>query len=150
DTPARAAARRTSVIGEDGEPSWRFAVIHPAHQQEYLRAIGWRVQQDPETGKFAHPAGFLVLTGDGRIAQQIYGLETAPEEPRLALVEAGEGSIGTLGDRMLLMCYHYDTASRRYAVAMSTFYRAGGLAIMLGSGVGLWFLVRRARRRRQS
>ena len=47
---------------------------------------------------------------------------------KLALLEAGQGKVGTTLDRVILRCFKYDPASRKYH-----FYVVG--ALRLGSGV---------------
>ena len=58
----------------------------------------------------------LVVTPDGRLSRYFYGVEYSPKELRLALVESGQGQIGSVIDELLLYCYHYDPASGRYGV----------------------------------
>ena len=50
----------------------------------------------------------MVLTPDGRLSRYFYGIEYAPRDLRLALVEAAAGRIGTPVDQVLLLCFHYD------------------------------------------
>ena len=45
----------------------------------------------------------------------------------MALVESGQGHIGSTIDELLLYCYHYDPDSGRYGVAVMNLVRAGGV-----------------------
>ena len=45
----------------------------------------------------------------------------------MALVEAGGGRVGTSFDKVLLSCYRYDPATRRYAPFVMGFMRIGAL-----------------------
>ncbi len=65
----------------------------------------------PVTGEWAHLAAIFVLTPDGKVSRYLYGIEYPPKDLRLALVEAGDGKVGTSFDRFLLTCYRYDPAS---------------------------------------
>ena len=47
---------------------------------------------------------------------------------KLALVEAGEGRVGTSFDRIVLSCFKYDTATRRYGFYIFGFIRTGRAA----------------------
>ena len=70
---------------------------------------------------------------------------------RLGLVEASQNRIGSVVDRLFLLCYHYDPSSRRYApVAMNIMRVGGGATVLaLGGALGLlWF--REARRRNRN
>ena len=79
-----------------------------------------------------------MLTPDGRVSRYLYGIEYPARDVRLALVEASEGRVGTSFDRLLLTCYKYDPASRKYEPYVLGFVRISmsmvlvGLAIMLG------------------
>ena len=59
-------------------------------------------------------SGVLVATADGRLSRYFYGVEYSPKELRMALVESGDGKVGSLVDTLLLYCYHYNPAAGRY------------------------------------
>jgi protein SCO1/2 len=84
-----------------------------------------------------------VLTSDGRVSRYLYGVEFAPRDLRLALVEAGGGRVGTTLDRVLLTCYRYDPATHRYALLLGGLLRGGSLVILLAVGLFLLRLWRR-------
>ena len=50
--------------------------------------MGFQYQYDPKTGQFAHATAIMVLTPEGKIAQYYYGVEYAPKDLRLGLVQA--------------------------------------------------------------
>jgi len=56
----------------------------------------------------------------------------------------------SLLDRLLLTCFHWDPATRRYGVYVLGFLRAGAALILLALGGLLFFLWRLERRRRSS
>ena len=63
---------------------------------------------------------------------------------RLALTEASEGRIGTLADRLLLICYHYDPATGKYGVAIWNGVRVAIVAFAISLAFWIWRLKRRA------
>jgi protein SCO1/2 len=83
-----------------------------------LDAIGYRAAYDPESDQFAHPTAALTLTADGRVARVLSSLSLEPGDLRLALTEAGEGSIGELSDQIALLCYGYDPVHGIYTLAI--------------------------------
>ena len=101
-----------------------------------------------ETGEWAHAAGLLVLTPDGRIARTIYGVDAPSRDLRLALVEAGDGTVGSIVDQVLLFCYHYDPVTGRYSFATMTAVRVGGLLTLAGLTAFALLSIRRERRER--
>ena len=89
------------------------------------------------------PTGLVVLTPDGTVSRYLYGLDFAPNDLRLALVEASQGQIATAVDRVLLLCYHYDPENGRYSSLVLTAVRGGGFATLAGLGLLLGVLWRR-------
>jgi protein SCO1/2 len=88
--------------------------------------LGYRYAWDPAIGQYAHVAATAVLTKDGRLARWLYGVAPSPEDLRLALTEAGEGSVGSWADQLLLLCYHYDPKTGAYGSTVWTMLRIGG------------------------
>jgi protein SCO1/2 len=86
-----------------------------------------------------------VLTPEGRISHYLFGVEYAPKDLRLALVDAAGGRIGTPVDQLLLYCYQYDPQTGRYSAAILNLVRAGGALTVLGLGA---FILAASRRRR--
>ena len=90
-------------------------------------AAGFTYQWDERTGQFAHVSGILVVTPEGRLSRYFYGVEYSPKELRLALVESGQGRIGSAIDELLLYCFHYDPESGRYGLVVMNLVRLGGV-----------------------
>jgi len=119
------------VSGEDaGEAARRLA-----------GAVGFRYKYDPTSKLFAHDAVAFVLTPDGTIARYLYGVDYPARDFRMALVEAGGGRIGTSLDKVILSCYRYDPAKRRYGPFIFGFMRIGAGTVFLalaGLLIVLW------------
>ncbi|MFC4278042.1 SCO family protein [Achromobacter aloeverae] len=113
-------------------------------------AAGFPYRRDPETGQYLHPAGFLVLTPQGRISRYLPGIGQSARDIRLALVEASGGMVGGLADQLVLLCSHYDPRTGRYSVAAMTMARAVGLGTLGLLVAGLWLSRRRRRAGRTS
>jgi len=125
---------------------------HPAHWpfltggdtaiRTLADSIGFRYRYDKESQQYEHPAVSLVLGPDGKISRYLYGVEFSPRDLRLAVVEASEGKVGTTLDRVILRCFKYDPASRKYHfyVVGALRYGAGFFAALLGALLGvLWW-----------
>jgi protein SCO1/2 len=104
-------------------------------------AVGFSYSYDADANEYAHPLGVIVLTPGGEVSRYLYGLDYPPNEVRLALVEASAARIGSLIDRAVLLCYHYDPLTGRYTPLALNLLRGGGgagaLAILLFLG-WLW------------
>ncbi len=115
-----------------------------------MRSIGFRYFFDDRDDQYAHTAGIVVLTPQGRIAQYLFGVQFAPETLRLALVNASRGSIGNLVDRLLLLCCDYDASTGRYTVTIDRVMQGLGVATALILIGGIAWLRRAERRRERS
>jgi protein SCO1 len=152
ETPDLAAAEKAATLTRYGRPEtaagWHFLTGSPAAVRELTRALGFRYAWDEAAGQFAHASGIVVVTPEGRVGRYLYGIEYAPRDLRLALVDASAGRIGTLADQVLLYCFHYDPKSGRYSAAVLQLVRAGGVATVALLG-GFVVLSRRRDRRRE-
>ncbi len=88
----------------------------------------------------------MALTPAGRIARYFYGVEYAPRDLRLGLVEAADHQIGSVVDSLLLYCYHYDPETGSYSAVAMNIVRLGAALTVLLLGVFLGFQWRRERR----
>jgi protein SCO1/2 len=149
ETPGLAAARRSTVVERYGRPGagagFHFLTGEPASIERVTSAAGFRYVWDEETQQFAHPAGLIVLTPDGRLARYLFGLEYGARDLRLALVEASEGRVGSVVDSILLYCYHYDPMRGRYGLVVMRALRLAGAATVVAIGSFIVVMVRRER-----
>lgn len=97
------------------------------------QALGYGFAFDEENDRFAHPAARYVLTREGAVTRVLPAFRAEPGDLRLALVEAGAGRSGSLGDRLALLCYGFDAASGRYSLAISRIL----MVLMFGFGLVL-------------
>jgi len=81
--------------------------------------VNFGFKYDPVDNQYAHGSGLLVLTPDGRISRFLPGVMFPLLDTRLALVEAGEGKIGTLSDRIALLCYDYNPETGKYGLLIN-------------------------------
>lgn len=126
---AVAALRRV----ESAEPAahasqWQFLHADADAVRETAHALGFRYYRDERLHEYVHPAGVIVLTPEGRISQYLFGVEYQPQTLRLALVDASHGSIGTLTDRLVLLCCGYDPSTGRYSLLIGKTMRVVGIA----------------------
>ena len=112
--------------------------------------MGFRYTYDPKTRQFAHARGLMVATADGRISRYLYGVDYAPRDLRLTLVEAAANKIGSPVDELLLFCYHYDPATGKYGAVAMNFLRLAAAATVIGIAVFLTILFRQDARHRTS
>ncbi len=151
ELPALAASRKRHYLAQYRRPGteagWHFLTGDPEPIRRLTDAVGFQYTYDPQTRQFAHAAGLLVLSPDGKVHRYFYGLDPPPRDLRLALVEAAAGRIGTAVDQVLLFCFHYDPKSGKYSVLISNVLRLAGTATVLAVGGFVFLMFRRDRRR---
>ena len=118
DTPETATSKKQLYLQRYGRPGtangWHFLTGDAANIKALTDSVGFHFKYDPKTDQFAHASGIMVLTPDGHISKYFYGVDYAPRDLRLGLVEASQDKIGNPVDRILLFCYHYDPATGKY------------------------------------
>ena len=131
DRPPDAATKQRGYLQALGAPEekWPFLVGDAGPLAD---ALGFRVRRDPSTGQFAHVAVAFVLTPQGKISRYLYGIEFPPRQLKLALGEAADGKVGSAFERFLLHCYRWDPATRRYGLFVQSYFRIGGVLLLLG------------------
>ncbi|MBX7112799.1 MAG: SCO family protein [Myxococcaceae bacterium] len=133
ETFEQAAEKRLTVAHVLGAPAdgsaWPFWVGDARSVHALTDALGFKYRYDAQLKQYAHQAVFMVLTPEGKISRYLYGAQFRPRQLRLALVEASQGKVGTTFDQLMLTCYRYEPATRRYQFYVQGILRAGGLAV---------------------
>ena len=146
DTPEIGAAKKAEYMERYGRPGaaqgWHFLTGPQNSIDALTKAAGFEYQYDPKTEQFAHSTAIMILTPEGKIAQYYYGVEYAPKDLRLGLIQASENKIGTLTDQILLYCYHYDPATGKYGAMISRILQLSAMATVLILGVFMTLLFR--------
>lgn len=144
--PKDSAEQAKSFVYPQLDPKVRSATLILRGNGEAIRratqAVGYHYLYDSQYDQFAHPTAALILTREGRLSAVLSALGISGTDMRLALVSAGEGLIGTLADRLRLICYCYDPATGIYSASISWALDVAALLTLLGVGSGLLWLHR--------
>jgi protein SCO1/2 len=142
DTPEIAARKKANYLQRYRRPNtangWHFLTGSESSIKALTEAVGYQYKFDPATGQFAHASAIMILTPQGKLSRYYYGVEYAPRDVRLGLVEASQNKIGTPVDQVLLFCYHYDPGSGKYGAIAMNMVRLAGAAFVLICGVFLF------------
>ena len=141
DTAADALRMRRDHIGTDAalNSATTFVTADKTAIATITSALGYRYRYDADADQYVHPVAAFALRADGKVSRVLTELGLSGEDMRLALVEAGEGRIGTLGDLVRLLCSAFDPAHGTYNVMVSRLLFGTGLAtiLLLTGGIGL-------------
>jgi protein SCO1 len=150
ETPELAARTHAETVQAysrpGGEAGWHFLTGDHDAIDELSDAVGFRYAYDTRQEAYAHASGVIILTPEGTVSRYLFGLEYAPRDLRLALVEATANRIGTVIDQVLLFCYHYDPITGEYTMLIMNVLRLAGLTTVLVLGGLITVLLRRERR----
>jgi protein SCO1 len=151
DRLADAAAKKVAYVAEYGRPGaasgWHFLTGSTSSIERLTGAVGFHYKYDESLGQFAHASAIYVATPEGKLSHYFYGIEYAPRDLRLALIEASGNRIGSPVDRILLYCYHYDPKVGKYGAVVMNMLRFGGAVAVLILSTFLAVMWRRDYRR---
>jgi protein SCO1/2 len=151
ETPALASLKKKAYLGSydraGAENGWHFLTGDDDQIHKLADQVGFRYRYDESQKQYAHSAALFVLTPEGKISRYLYGIEFKPQDMRLALLEATNGKIGNVVDRILLFCYRYDAQTKKYSVYLGKVMQAGGAGTILVFGGYLAVFWRSERKR---
>jgi len=139
ETPEMARAKKAEFLKRYGRPGaaegWHFLTGPQGSIDALTKAAGFQYEYDAKSRQFAHATAIMVLTPEGKIAQYYYGVEFAPKDLRLGLIQASQNKIGNLVDEVLLYCYHYNPDTGKYGPIISRVLKlaAGATILLLGT-----------------
>jgi protein SCO1/2 len=128
---------------------WHFLTGTQDNIEDLAQAVGFRYYYDKPTDQYAHASGIILLTPQGIVSSYYLGIEYLPQKLEIALLDAGKGAIGTLADRLILLCYMYDPTKGAYGLYIHRALFLGATGVVLAVA-GFWLshyiqLRRRAR-----
>ncbi|MBY0497709.1 MAG: SCO family protein [Cyanobacteria bacterium] len=135
ETPVLAAGKKKAYLERyqrpEAEQGWHFLTGDQAAIDALTRAAGFNFTWDEASHQFAHPSGIVVTTPAGKVSRYFFGIDYSPRDVKFALIESSNETIGTLADKLLLYCYHYDAGKGGYGLVAMRVVRIGGAVTML-------------------
>jgi protein SCO1 len=150
EKPKLAAAKKKAYLirldRSGGEQGWHFLTGDEPSIKQLTDAVGFHYQWDEKMQQYAHASGIMVVTPDGKLSHYFYGVDYAPRDLRLALVEASNLKIGTPVDAALLYCARYDPRTGKYSIIVLRVVRIAGVLTVLLLGSFLIYMSRTEKR----
>jgi protein SCO1 len=120
-------------------PGWHFLTAPRASTDALADAVGFHYVYDPTLRQYAHPAGIVIVTPQGRISRYFFGVDYPPRELQASVSAAAADSIGSPVRALLLRCFHFDPVTGRYSLAVIDASRLLALATVAALlGIVLW------------
>jgi protein SCO1/2 len=126
---------------------WHFLTADQPSIDRLTKTVGFRYAYDPESKQYAHPAGIMIVTPEGRISRYLYGVSYPARDLKLGLMDASAERIGSPIDQILLTCFHYDPRTGRYNFVVMKVVQFFGLLTLGSLGTFMVLNFRRDRRR---
>ena len=92
--------------------NWLFFVSDSINIAKLTKSVGFNYQKVND--QFVHPTGLVALAADGKIVRYLRGIEFLPFDIKITLVEAAKGKIGPSINRLLAVCYGYDSKGNQF------------------------------------
>ena len=120
---------------------WNFLVDPYDNSSKLAESVGFKYYYDKKQDQYAHPAVAFILTEDGTLSRDLFGLTYEPKDLKLSLLEASKGKIGNMIEKILLFCYHYDAEAKGYVLFAKNVMKIGGVftILMLGAFLGFFW-----------
>jgi protein SCO1/2 len=135
ETPVLALGKKKAYLERykrpEAEQGWHFLTGEQASIDALTKAAGFNYSWDEASHQFAHASGIVVTTPAGKVSRYFFGIDYSPRDVKFALIESSNEKIGTLADRLLLYCYHYDPAKGNYGFVAMRAVRIGGAVTIL-------------------
>ncbi len=146
ETSRRAAETKekyVSVLSNQpgAEQGWTFATAKQPIITKLAETLGFQYRYDAANKQYNHPAMLAFVSPTGVITRYSLSIDFPPEQLKLALVEAGEGTVGNAVDQFILWCYSYDPDSNSYTPHAWRIMRLCGLGfigVLLTALVPYW------------
>ncbi len=138
ETPGLAKNKKAAYMERYGRPGtekgWHFLTADEASINSIAGAAGFGFRWDKKSEQFAHAGGVMVVTPQGKMSRYFYGVDYAPRDLKLGILESAENRVGSAAEKLLLYCYHYDPSTGKYGLAILNVIRAAAVLTLLGMG----------------
>jgi protein SCO1 len=158
ETPEMAAKEKALYVKRYGRPQtangWHFLTGQQPEIDALASATGYGYTRVPgpdgKMNQFAHASAIELLTPQGILSQYYLGVDYAPRDLQLGLVEASDGQIGSPVDAIVTYCYRYNPLLNRHDLIIARLIQGGCLLTMLILGSYMFINFRRDLRNGQA
>jgi protein SCO1/2 len=146
EQPVTAHAKLQSYLNDydrDGsEKGWHFLTGNRDEIQRVAKAVGYSYKFDVRRDQYAHPAGLVVITPEGKASKYFLGIEYSPRDLKFSVMDASEEKIGSVVEQAVAYCFLWDPHSGKYSFAVLRLLQIAGLLTVLCIGGLVVYLVK--------
>lgn len=138
ERPELARRKRQAALSRGAD--WRYLTGTPEEIGRLCDTVGFQFRYDRKSEQFAHPAGLIFMSADGRVASYLFGISFSGPALQRALDRAAQNQIDGKVDPVLYLCFQYDPATGRYSLQIwRTLQLLGiGTSLLLFSTILYW------------
>lgn len=149
DTPELATKKKRNYFksfrrGPFPENHWRWLTGDSASIKQFTDAVGFKYKK--VDNDYIHAGALIVLGPDGKICRYLRGIEYQPFNLKMAITEAAKGKTGPTISKLLLYCFSYDPAGKKYVFNLTKVF---GTAFLFSLVILIAFLTIQGRVRRK-
>ncbi|MCJ8329391.1 MAG: SCO family protein [Lentisphaeria bacterium] len=133
-------ATYAEFYGHDLKDKWYFLTGKQANIAKLTDVLGFRYYYDKKRKVYVHPPAAYIFTSKGKLSRCLPKFVFTEQDLKLGLMEASEGKMGTIIDRIQSFCFHYDPNKSKYVAQASKIMTAGGVLIVIVFGTFLVLL----------
>lgn len=135
ESPELAAKKKANYAKEyrhgTAERGWHFLVGEEKNIKQLADAVGFKYTYDPVTKQYAHGAGIMIATPDGKLSRYLLGVEFSARDLKFALAESSQGKIGNPVLSAVMYCFQYDPSTGRYGLVIMRVIQLAGIITVL-------------------
>lgn len=107
---------------------WEFCTAQQPIITKLADVLGFKYTYDRKSGEYYHPAMLAFVSPKGIVTRYSLAVVFEPEDLRKAIIEAGDGTVGSPVDQLILWCFSYDPDSNSYVPQAWKIMRLAGAA----------------------
>ncbi len=110
-------------------------------------STGFKFKWNEESKEWAHASAGILISKDFTITRYMHGVQFEPAQFKLAILEAGQGKVGTFVDKVIWYCFRYDPHQSKYSLYVFRIVQVCGAMMVLLLAVWLipgWLRSRKA------
>lgn len=129
------AAYVSNMKNKQAGEAWQFFVSDSTEIAKLTQSVGFHFKK--VHNEYVHPTGLIALAADGKITRYMRGIDFLPFDVKITMVEAAQGKIGPSINRLLAMCYSYDSTGNQFVFNVT---KVSAIVISFFAGLILLFL----------
>jgi protein SCO1 len=117
--------------------NWTFGLLSEESSRQLTQSLGYRFVYLERDQTFIHPAVLIFLSPQGTVTRYLYGVEPAPRDIELALIESRTATprLNQIVDIVRSTCFQFDASRSRYVINPLLLFGGAGLGVLAVVGV---------------